>query len=514
MNSSIPAPVAASIDTTSPEFLAQRTRQRLCHDLCAGAEGMRQGGALYVERGEGESDTAFQCRLDRPALLNSYKRTLDFLRGQVFQKSVALGEDADEEFQAWAEDVDRKGASLTTWSAETFQAGLRDGVVYCLVDYSRVRIRTAESGAVEYLDEASGEWRPKTAAADAAAGWAPYLVRIEAEDVLDVWTEARDGRDVVTHIRWMEHGLEPSPLSEWSRQAVDRIHAWWPDRWQVYARHGGAGRAWELEAEGQNSLGYIPLCIFRPGERRGPSTAAPALADLAELNRRHWAASAGHAELLEFVRRPVWFGAGIGRIRNADGTESDVVVGAGRLISADDTAADLKSVGIDAASVQASAAELETLKTEMAMYGLQLLQPKGGSQTATEVERNASENNSTLAAWALAFGDFLENALRDVAHWRGLEDGPSVAVNSTFSRRTTGDYLLELYRAGAVSLESLLALLKASGILPDDFDVEGELERQARGLLLNGEASGIASLAATLKGAAAGSPAEHSGAAG
>ena len=473
---------------------------------------MRQGGALYVERGEGESDAAYQARLERPALLNSYKRTLDFLRGQVFQRAVALGEDADDEFQAWAEDVDRKGSSLTTWSAETFQAGLRDGVVYTLVDYARVRIRTAESGALEYLDEASGEWRPKTAAADAAAGWSPYLVRIEADDVLDVWTEARDGRDVVTHVRWVERGLEPSPLSEWSRQPVDRIHAWWPDRWQVYVRHGGAGDGgWELEAEGQNSLGYVPLCIFRPGERRGPSTAAPALTDLAELNRRQWAASAGHAELLEFVRRPVWFGRSLGRIRNADGTESDVVVGAGRLISAEDPAADLKSVGVDASSVQASAAELETLRGEMAMYGLQLLQPRGGQQTATEVERNASENNSTLAAWALGFQDFLENCLRDVAHWRGLEDGPSVAVNNTFSRRTTGDYLLELYRAGAVSLETLHALLKASGILPDDFDVDGEAERISRGLLLNGEASGIASLAATLKGAAAGSPAGMNG---
>ena len=499
----VQAPVAASVDTVAPEFLAQQERQRLPQDLCGGAEAMRRAGERYVEKGEGETAKAYEARLNRPALLNSFKRTLAFMRGQVFQKAVALGEDADEATLAWAEDVDRQGHSLTTWSAETFEAGLRDGIVFCLADYSRVELRTAESGALEYMDK-DGQWKPKTAAADAAHGWAPYLIRIEAGSVLDVWTEtAESGASVVTRLRYMERGLEPSALSEWSRQAVDRIHEWKPDSWRRYVRHGGAG-AWELEAEGVNSLGRIPLSVFMPGERRGPMSAAPALADLAELNRRHWAASAGHCELMEFVRRPVWFGRGIGAIRNADGTESDVSVSAGRLICTETADADLKSVGIEASAVSASAQELETLKGEMALYGLQLLQPRGGTQTATEVERNSSESNSTLQAWAASFGDFLENVLRDCAQWRGMEDGCSVSVNTTFSRRTSDDYLLELYRAGAVSLETLLALLKAAGTLPDDFDVDGEAERMARGLLMNGSGTGIASLSAALSASAKG----------
>ena len=489
--------VAASVDTVSPEFQAQRQRMKICADLYAGAEGMREAGAEYVERGDGESQRAYQTRIARPALLNSFKRTIEYMRGQVFQRNVSLGDDADAFFEDFCEDVDHQGSSLTTWAARSFEDGLRDGVSFCLADYSAVKLRTAENGAVEWLDEVTGEWKPKTRAADMEQGWSPYFVRISAGDMLDVWTETRDGREVVTHFRYIEHGLEPSPLSEWTRQDVFRIHCWWHNRWQRYVRHGISGQ-WDIEAEGTNPLGFVPLSIFMPGEKAGPASAMPALKDLAELNRRYWAASCGHCELMEYVRRPVWFGKAIGRIRNPDGTESDVVVGAGRMISAEDPSADLKSVGVDSAAVSASAQELEQLKNDMAMYGLQLLQPKGGQQTATEVDRNAAENNSTLAAWALKFQDFLENCLHDCARWLGMEDGPSVAVNNVFSRQAKDEYLLEMYRAGAVSLESYLSLLKGSGSLPDDFDVEAEADKAARSTMMNGSATGIASLAGML----------------
>ena len=106
ISASASSQVAASVDTVSPEFLAQRQRQKICADLYAGAEGMRQAGEEYVERGDGESAKAYATRLARPALLNSFKRTIEYMRGQVFQRNVSLGEDAGEAFEAWAEDVD------------------------------------------------------------------------------------------------------------------------------------------------------------------------------------------------------------------------------------------------------------------------------------------------------------------------------------------------------------------------------------------------------------------------
>jgi len=495
------SPVAASIDTVSAEFLWQREKARLCRDLYHGVDGMRLAGQAYVEKGDGESTLAYETRLNRPALLNSFKRTVEYMKGQVFQRNVSLGDDADERFKLFSEDVNHAGDNLTSWASKVFEYGLRDGVVFCLADYSAIQLRTSQDGATEYYDETEEVWKTKTLAEDAKKGWSPYLVEVQASDVLDIWTENRDGKEVITHFRYLERGLEPSELSEWSRQEVVRVHVWWQDKWQRYVRHGSDPN-YELEAEGGNPLGYIPLSVFMPGDKRGPMSASPALIDLAELNRRHWAASCGHCELMEYVRRPVWFGKLLGRIRNADGTESDVVVGAGRMIASEDAQADLKSVGVDSGAVTASSQELETLKNEMAMYGLQLLQPKSGKQTATEVSRNANENNCTLAGWALKFQDFLENCLYDISQWWGMEEGPSVNINNVFTREAKDEYLLEMYRAGAISHETYLELLKASGSLPDDFDVEGETDKIARTTLMNGSSVGISSLSSLLNGKA------------
>ncbi|MDD2966616.1 MAG: DUF4055 domain-containing protein [Desulfovibrionaceae bacterium] len=492
------ASLVQTLETPSMEQFHQHDMMRLPHDLLGGSPAMVRAGERYIERGDGESDKAYRERLRRPALLNTFKRTLAYMRGQVFQKPVVFGDDASERFQLWAEDVDRAGNNVTAWAASVFEAGLCDGITYALADYSRVQVRQ-NNGVTEYFNETEQTWQTKTVASDKANGWAPYLVHIPAQNVIDCWVETRGGWPVVTHFRYFEYGMEPDGRTKWGQQQVVRIRVLWADSWQVWVKHGDAD-IFELESEGTSTLGVVPLSIFAPGEKCGHASAQPALYDLADLNRRYWSASCGQCELMEYVRRPVWFGRMLGKIRNADGTESDVTVGAGRMLASEDPYGDLKSVGVDASAVTASMAELETIKNEMAMYGLQLLQPKSGALTATEVDRDASENNSTLMGWAVGFQDFLENCLHYIAKWWGEEDGPSVKVNTQFSRAVQDSYLLEMYRSGALSLETYHELLKQTGTLPDDFDAEAEAEKLARGVMTNGTQGAAKSLASMLTG--------------
>ena len=489
-----------SVDTVSPEFLVQRKAMQLSQDLMGGTPAMIAAGTRYIEQGDGESQKQYQARLSRTVLLNTFKRTLYYLKGQVFQKPVVLGADASDAFKAWSEDVDHAGHNLTAWSAAAFEAGLRDGVAFALADYSRVRTRM-EGGVLKYFDEGTGEWLTKTADADAMNGWSPYLVHVPAASVIDCWIEPIGGKPVVTMFRYLETTYE-SDGTEFGRDRVDRIRVLTPGKWVVYTKREGQQDYTVLGGdEGTTTLSVVPLAIFMPGEQKGPATAEPALSDLAELNKRHWAATSGHYELMEYVRRPVWFGRMLGMISDEPGKEEAPTVGAGKLLASNDPSSELKSVGVDASSVAASQGELDGLKSDMAMYGLQLLQPKTGNITATESERDASENNSTLQGWALEFQDFLENCLKFVAMWWGEDDGPSVKVNTDFSRAMADGYLLEMYRAGALSLESYHELLKRVGTLPDDFDTEAEAEKLARGVMVNGAPGGAKSLASMIGGA-------------
>ncbi|WP_304736865.1 DUF4055 domain-containing protein [uncultured Desulfovibrio sp.] len=492
----------ATVDTRSDAFSLQLEDQRLPHDLMGGTKAMIRAGRKYIPQEVGEDEEGWRTRLERTILFNVFRRTLCYMGGRVFEKPVSLGEDADEAEQIFTENVDKRGQNLTVWSRKVFEHGLCDGVTFCLVDYDDVQTRT-ENG-VRQFQRPDGEWEDRTEAADRKNGWRPYFVHVPAENVLDARVTYNGGKARVSHFRYVETAEEADGL--WGSRRYQRIRVFYLDEgdrpvWEV----------WENSEEGKNdfvkvgetrqlSLDEIPLAVFMPGDRRTDMTAEPALIDLAMLNKRHWQATSAQFDLMEYVRRPPWFGRKLG-IWDADTGERKVTFGAGILCDSDDDGADLRSVGVDPASVEAGRQELKDLEENMALYGLQLLQPKSGVITATESNRDSEENNSTLKAWALQFQDFLENAMRFVALWRGEADGPSVKVNTEFANSLDAQFLLEMRRAGEISRETYLNLVKGLGIFPDDFDVQGEADRLAQELMVNGGQAGVTKLGQALAGA-------------
>src|SRR5574344_1833491 len=199
----------ADVYSISKAFQKQRSDMKTCEDLMGGTEAMRRAGTRYVAQGAQGKDE-YEDRLKRTTLLNVYRRTLNFLRGQVFQKTITIGSAKDalseaemKQFYDWSEDVDLRGKNLTTWSGGVFRQGLQDGVTFAVVDFSDVQTRTTADGGIEYLDS-DGVWRAKTAAADAANGWRPYLVRVNAGQVLDAWGTWKDGVPTIEHFRYIE----------------------------------------------------------------------------------------------------------------------------------------------------------------------------------------------------------------------------------------------------------------------------------------------------------------------
>lgn len=491
-----------SVDTISEAFALQHEDMRLTHDLMGGTKAMLAAGEKYIPREDGEEPASWDIRLHRTVLFNVYKRTLRYLGGRVFEKPVVLGGDTqDARYNDFVEDVDKQGHNLSVWSRHVFEEGLNDGVTFCVIDYSDVKTRRM-NGATQY-QLPDGTWADKTEAADRANGWGPYFIHVDARQVLDARMEWRSGKPIVTHFRYQETLEQPN--GKWNTGTYQQIRAFFYDdagraAWQVWSNQDEDGDTAEftMRDEGFFSIGVIPVVWFMPGEKRTPMTADPALIDLAQLNKRHWQATSSQFEMMEYVRRPVWFGRRLGT-RNTQTGEMKIVFGAGILCNADDDNAMLQSLGIDAGSVAAGRQELQDLENSMALYGLQLLQPKTGAITATESLRDAEENNSTLKAWALQFQDFLENCMRLVAKWWGQDDGPSVKVNTDFANAMDASFLLEMFRAQVISAQTFLELVKNMGILPDDFAVDDEAAKIAGGLMVNGGPGGVAGLAQRLR---------------
>lgn len=400
--------MAATIETVSPAFQQQRIDMQLCHDLMGGTPAMLRAGQRYIPIENGEDKESWQIRLNRTILFNIYKRTLRYLCGRVFEKQVSLGDDVqDDRFQEFTENVDRLGHNLTIWSRHAFEAGLNDGVTFCLVDFSSVKTRV-ENGVRQY-QRPDGTWADKTEAADRDNKWGPYFIHIPVDQVLDARLEWKDGNPRITHFRYLETLEAPDGL--WGTKTYNQIRAFYIGEdnrvhYEVWSNKDSAV-APMAGSQGQQTTGnykflyddilsidVIPVTAFMPGEKRTPLTAEPALIDLAYLNKRHWQATSSQFELMEYVRRPVFFGNALG-IRDPETQKIKIIFGPGKLCACDDVNAKLQSIGIDAASVEAGRQELKDLEDRMAIYGL----PHARGDVSRRHSERAGQIRSSPRPW-------------------------------------------------------------------------------------------------------------------
>lgn len=411
----------SKIAERSAEWQAQQAALLLPDTLLGGTTAMRAAGTRYLRKGEAEAQADYELRLHSTTLTDSYPRTLNFLTGQVFSKDVTL-EDESSAIKELTNNIDNKGNNLSVFSAKAFRAGLHAGCSFILVDFSKVETRETDMGR-EFLDD-DGMWKPRTLAAAQAKGWRPYWVLIEAKSVIDVWTDVINGVSVISQFRYYEPKVEKE--TEWTRKAkTERIRVLRPGSWEVWEQVEGGDKkkTWIKVDEGTTGLDVIPVAAFIPGEPKSEYTALPALQGLADLCETHWQASSGHRHLMDWVRRPAFFGKMLGM-----GDGAPVAFGPNRLIESNSPDADLKSVGVDVGSVEASQGDLQRIESAMALYGLRLLMPRSGNTTATQHTLESAESDSALKRWAKAFKDTLERAFEFTAMWMDVELAKAAGV--------------------------------------------------------------------------------------
>ena len=393
-------------------------RAKLSRDLLGGTPAMRKGG--WIKKGGAEALADFENRVDGAVLFNGYARTVGYLTGQVFKKNleIAEGSELQELFTLMQNDIDLQGNDLRTFAQQFFSDGLRDGARLILVQYPTIRMN--EAG--QYFDEQEQEWRTRTRDTDQRMRWRPYFINIGYDDVLGWRYEYRDGVKILTQLRIREFITEPGDLDIDDEQ-IEQVRLLERGSWSTWRKStdksSGGSESWYMVDEGMASIEDIPVAIFMPGERITDMTAIPALEDLAFLNLRHFIATADQHVLMQFVRRPPWFGRAL-----VQGDES-VTFGPGRMVHSSDPSAILQSVGIDPASVEAGRGELSDIENRMAMYGLQLLVPslRGGTKTATQSQQESAESVSQLQNWAQSLKDCFDQAFKFAALYEGVEAG-------------------------------------------------------------------------------------------
>ena len=452
-------------------------RGELVRALLNGTPGMVAGGRKFLPPYEAETHTSYDSRLRLGVLFNGYKRTRDFIVGLIFSSEL-LVQNADqypEVFLEVQDNTDLKGNNLRTWGQEVFELGMDSGIVAIMVDYPKLDLRNTEAG-LQFFNEKTQAWENKTAEADKAMGLRPRLVAFDQRSILGYRYDEQG--IYLDQIRFLESVVEPGEIDA-DDKVVEQVRVLERGKWEVW-RKGEKDKP-HLHASGTMSVKEIPVALFTPGAQINKGF-APALEDLAQLNRSHWQATCDQKSLMSYVRRPPWFGKLL-----VSNDSDELKFGPGYMCHSSDPQADLRSVGVDQGSPEAGRKDLGDIEAQMASYGLQLLVPNMAgrvSKTATQAAQEGQESVSQIKDWAQAFEDTLNNCMRFVNMWIGGEDGtePVVSVNKDFQPGMGLDpaTLVSLYKEGILPKQLVFSELQRRNMISDSWEWEEVLALMAR----------------------------------
>ena len=339
-------------------------------------------------------------------------------------------EGAHPQIMQFCQNIDGRGASLTTFAAQLLRLMLRDGLVYLLVDAS-------------------------------ADGGQPYCVMIEASQMIGVRRDPDN--QGISQIRIREQILQQKGafVDEWQ----DQIRVIERGRWMLFRTDSNRRSDWSRHASGAMGIEHVPV-VECAVDADYAMRARPPLLDLAWLNLAHWQSSSDQRHILHIARVPILFARGM------DTSESQIDIGPNRIIMAEDSTADIKFVEHSGAAIAAGRQDLLDLEEKMAVMGLDLMVRRTGHPTATARAIDHAQSNAFLHMLVDDVRDHLNGVLKWAALWLGL---PEAAAGEVILPKhfpidaqiaETAESLLSDKREGRLTPEEFLASIERKGVMP------------------------------------------------
>lgn len=394
--------------------------------VVGGTEAMRAAATAYLPQGERETETNYKNRLNQSVLVPFYREALDTTTAAALKKPLIVS--APVQTAALFDNVDGSGSSLDQFASEQFWQGLHHGVSYVAVEFPKVEVA------------------PVNLAEARAMNAKPYLVPIEAPQVLAAHSTYVNGSERLVHFRWLSVSIEPTEdfLSEVMVQTVKAYSQ--PDvngpvifnEWRK-----DEGGDWQVIAE--EPLPGVPMIpvVCSYFWRTGFFVGRPVFSDLADLNIAHWQSTSEQRFILSTARIPFLHIAGdslVVRTPSADGTTTEKVFE----ISPHQVAMTPKETTINwvehgGQAIEAGAKDIEYLERKMKELSRVLLTEKSGDVTATATAINSAEAQTSLKNMLVAYCQSIEQWIELMGIYLGEYGEVSVEADTDVELPQTPD---------------------------------------------------------------------------
>lgn len=468
--------------STSSDYQAMQDYWTKVRDIMNGVDAMREGGRKYLPQFPQESDENYDYRRKNSKFTNIYRDIVENLASKPFTKEVRLvGENWPKSLIEVQEDVDGAGNHLSAFAAEFFFDGLNNAIDWLLVDYPKMPANA-------------------TIADDRRRGARPFWVKINATDMLAVYSAHFEGQEqfVYARIREPQTVFEDGDEVEVMRvrvlvrdpiidEEMGDIIGYGPARFEVWEQDAEKAEAWTLIDSGPITIGVIALVPFLTGRRKGNTwRVLPPVSDVVDLQIEHYQAETNLKIAKELTAFPMLAGSGVTLPVDKDGKPVVVPIGPSSVVTTpprDDGGAPgrWEWIEINATSLKFLSEEIDKIEGQMRELGRQPLTAGTSGITQIAAALQSQKASSAVQAWAWLLKDALEKAFVFTAMWLNEAVEPTVFVNTQIAidlgADKVPDSLLKMRETGDLSQQSLWEQMKERGVLSQEFDAAEEEKR-------------------------------------
>lgn len=427
------------------EVIAMMTDWQTMAAVTRGTSYIRDLSETYLPQEPREDDDAYQTRVDRSVLSPYTSRLIETAAGTILRKPIQI--EGDPYWIDLSQNIDGIGSNLDEYARRALVSSLTYGHSAILIDYP------AATGARNLAEER-------------AMGRRPYFVHVDAPQIWGWRQESTMPGSPLTQIRIHEYTTRP--LNDFGEEQIEQMRVIYPGRYDLYTLGQDVV---EFSQTGDYSLDDIPVVPIY-SNRRGMLRSQPPLLDIANLNITHYQRQADLIHALHIAAMPTLV------LEGWDDTTGSATMGVNYAIAMQ-PGNKAYYVQSDATSFDAQMNELNSLEAQMSTLGVtKLLGQKFVAESADAKRIDQAQSNSVLAIISQELESALNQAFDFASRYVGIEP-PRIKVDRDFDfYRLIGQdvsVLSQLNESGKISDRLLLDVLRRGEVLPDNIDIEAEL---------------------------------------
>lgn len=445
-----------------PELVKLLPDLEMAYDCWVGLNGLGANDVnlkkKYLIQEPGEPNKAYKDRLNRSTYTPTYR---DAIRGYAGLLGRFELVDVPPSMEDNQHNVDLQGSSIQAFYGRADEQVLRDGGVYIMVDMPPA------VGADNFLDQQRD-------------GRAPYVILINRSDVINWHVEYIRGRQRVLRATIRQYRPVLSPNS--FEAIVEPVyHVLEPNKVTTYKVEKGPD-GWRniLVEEISTSIPFVPLVWYGATSTNFGISEMP-MQGLATMSLQHFQMRSDLIELLHKCAMPVPVrkGAAMG----ANGKPVPCVIGPNTAIELD-IDGDFKFAEPHAQSLLQHQNEIKHLEELMDRSSLNFLYG-ADVKTATEASLRAAQVSAQVSSMVRTKTSSFDTVMQLWAMFAGetnsLSPESGMAMNDSLINKPVDPsgmaQLVNLYREGLLSRQTVLEELRRGGVLDPDIKIELEIER-------------------------------------